>query len=280
MYFNCSTPLLHATVDAIVTKIAPERIYLLGTRKCREQIENVFGQVAMPETVIGFQLLILLPFKDKRDEEELNRSVDKNYPAGATVTSIIVPVNVFNKWLDRGNLLAHHAWHGHQLVYETGKSIAREPGIYDLEALRNGVHAEAAFLLKTAIHQYKGALYYREEKQFKLAAFTLHQTAEHSLMAIIRLVTGYRAGTHNLQRLLRYAHVFCGVSPYLFPGHQQQEKLLLKLLQDAYIGARYKESYQLTEAQYLLLEYAIETLLSNVQIAFETILSGYSITKS
>jgi HEPN domain-containing protein len=276
MYLNISSPLLQATVEAIVEKINPEKIILLGSRKYNEQINNTFCQITMPDTITGYQLLILLSPRDKRDVEELYKSVNKEFPYGTSVTSIIIPVDVFNQWLQKGHLLAHNTYHTKNLVYDTGKFMLVEPGIYDLKAICDKIQTECSSWVETATQLKEGATFYKQSKQFKLGAFLLHQTAEQSLMAIIRLVTGYRAGTHDLPRLLMYAHVFCGVPYNVFSDSKQEHKWLLKLLQGAYIGSRYKNDFELTEQQFLMLEQGVQALLVYIKEAAIKFHTGYN----
>lgn len=90
-----------------------------------------------------------------------------------------------------------------------------------------------------------GAELYTVRKQYKLAAFMLHQTAEHSLLTLLQVTTGMRVNTHNLDRLIRYASMVSYKLQHIFPRNKDNEKRLFKLLQHAYSDARYKDDYSI-----------------------------------
>jgi HEPN domain-containing protein len=164
-------------------------------------------------------------------------------------------------------MLAHKAWHTKRLIYDAGKTILSAPGAYDIDLVYKKVQEETAHWMETATHLKNSVEYFKKARQYKIGAFMLHQAAEQSLMAIIRLSTGYRAGTHNLWRLLRYAQVFGDLPFGMFNSSPGKEKALLRILQSAYIGGRYKNDFELSEHQFLILEEGIESLLNNIQKA-------------
>src|SRR6266700_1143048 len=98
-----------------------------------------------------------------------------------------------------------------------------------------------------------GAELYPLRRQFTLAAFLLHQAAEHAYTIIIRVVTGFRASTHNLDKLIRYSLPFSAELSTLFPRHTEKEDHLFRQLQKAYIYGRYKDDYVVTEKEMLVL---------------------------
>ena len=265
MYLNITTTSLRSAAEAIVFKIAPDKIFLLGVHEYWKQSNNSSSQTISPELITCYHLLILLSPDNKREEEELYKVVDKIKLPGTRVIAIIVPVSVFGQWLQKGHILAHNAWHTKRLIYDAGKTILSAPGAYDINLVYKNVQEETAHWIETAIHLKNSVEYFKKARQYQLGAFMLHQVAEQSLMAIVRLSTGYRAGTHNLWRLLRYAQVFSGLPLGMFNSSPGKEKALLRLLQSAYIGGRYKNDFELTEHQFLMLEEGIESLLNNIK---------------
>ena len=278
MYLNITTTSLRGAAEAIVFKMAPDKIFLLGAHEYQKQF-NVGPHHSMnAELITCYHFLILLAPNNKREEEELYKVVDKIKLPGTRIIAIIVPVSVFGQWLQKGNILAHNAWHTKRLIYDAGKAILSAPGAYDIDLVYKNVQVETTRWIETAIHLKNSVEYFKKARQYQLGAFILHQAAEQSLMAIIRLSTGYRAGTHNLWRLLRYAQVFSGLPFGMFNSSPGKEKALLKLLQSAYIGGRYKNDFELTEHQFLMLEEGIESLLNNIKNAITKLHPGSSLT--
>jgi HEPN domain-containing protein len=86
-------------------------------------------------------------------------------------------------------------------------------------------------------------------KQFAMAAFMLHQVAERSYVELVQVMTGYRAGTHSLDKLSRYAKSFLPAIALVFPRNNEKEERLFSQLQRAYIHTRYKDDYVITAAE-------------------------------
>jgi HEPN domain-containing protein/predicted nucleotidyltransferase len=82
---------------------------------------------------------------------------------------------------------------------------------------------------------------------YKLAAFELHQTAENFYAAILLVFTLYKPKIHDIEKLSRQA---AGHDPQfltVFPKGTKEERHRFKLLQKAYIEARYKKKqYKIT----------------------------------
>lgn len=90
-----------------------------------------------------------------------------------------------------------------------------------------------------------GAELYTVRKQYKMAAFMLHQATEQSLLALLQVTTGLRMNTHNLDRLIRYSSMVSYKLQHIFPQNKDNEKRLFKLLQHAYSDARYNDDYSI-----------------------------------
>jgi HEPN domain-containing protein len=177
----------------------------------------------------------------------------------------VIPLQVFNQWLAKGHLLAHTVYHTDCLVYDKGSAVIKEPGAYKIEDLRQKVNKEYNDWTARSVEFLIGVENFRARRQYSIGAFLLHQAAELSYMAAVRLVTGYRAGTHNLDRLMRYAIPFCGMATNVFPRNNDKERKLFKLLQKAYIHGRYKDDFVITEKDFLILIDRVQLLLTAVR---------------
>jgi HEPN domain-containing protein len=91
----------------------------------------------------------------------------------------------------------------------------------------------------------KGAEYYLSIGAHNAALFSLSQTAECLLVAIIRFVTGYDINTHNLERLLKLTQMFTGDIASVFGLENEENKKLFKVLKGAYVDVRYRDRYQI-----------------------------------
>lgn len=93
---------------------------------------------------------------------------------------------------------------------------------------------------------------------FLMASFQLHQAAENYLRAIPLVHTLYGYKDHDLERLLGYCKQHTLILSEIFPRDTKEEKRLFKLLQDAYVQARYNNDFTVTKED-------IEALLPRIE---------------
>ena len=82
-----------------------------------------------------------------------------------------------------------------------------------------------------------------------MAAFLLHQAAEHIYQAILLAFTGYKPTTHNLDKLRRYTNRFSVELAQVFPRDNPEEDELFRRLLSGYVDARYKEEFSISEVE-------------------------------
>ena len=95
-----------------------------------------------------------------------------------------------------------------------------------------------------ALEFLKGAEYYLTIGAHNAALFSLSQTAECLLVAIIRLVTLYEINTHNLERLLKLTQMFTADISAIFELDDMEKKKLFNILKGAYVDVRYRDRYE------------------------------------
>jgi HEPN domain-containing protein len=257
---------LQPVIDTITGIMKPEKIFLLGASTVCDNAENIFSrQTLVSCTVKEYQLFIIAPDSEKRSTDELHDIVENNCRAQTPVTAIVIPLQVFNQWMAKGHLLAHTVYHTDCLVYDKGTAAIKPPGNYKVEELEQKVRKEFDDWTGRAVEFLIGVEAFRARRQYNIGAFLLHQATELAYMAAVRLVTGYRAGTHNLDRLMRYAIPFCGGDTNVFPRNNDKERKLFKLLQKAYIHGRYKDDFVIAEKDFLLLVDRVQYLLTAVR---------------
>jgi HEPN domain-containing protein/predicted nucleotidyltransferase len=96
---------------------------------------------------------------------------------------------------------------------------------------------------------YLGYKMYLEIREYKWAAFMLHQTAERFYHTLIITFTGKKPKMHNLETLGKRAAEMDGQFLQVFPRNTEQQDENFKLLKRAYVDARYKKDYKITKKQ-------------------------------
>ncbi|TVQ52807.1 MAG: HEPN domain-containing protein [Phycisphaerales bacterium] len=108
----------------------------------------------------------------------------------------------------------------------------------------------------------------RNEHLHKKAAFNLHQTAEAAYKTVLLVFTGYSPDQHWLAILADHASRHApGIEDCIPQDGPNDESRLFKLLDYAYIGARYDAKYTITERELDELAGRVRALLEHTQAA-------------
>jgi HEPN domain-containing protein/predicted nucleotidyltransferase len=101
----------------------------------------------------------------------------------------------------------------------------------------------------SAKSSYRGYEQMLKIREYKEAAFDLHQAAERSYKAILLVFTGYNPNEHYLMILSHMAGKHERALRDIFPKKTEEQEELFNLLDYAYIGARYDPDYKMTKKQ-------------------------------
>jgi len=224
--------------------IEPDGIFLLGACEHQRRSESIFCDTAPAASYLSdYFLLILVPRVEGRNPGELQDKIEQHCRTCMRVITIVIETNAFTSWLKTGHRFARRVHHASVKLYDKGISYLPLPEDHDAvmeqkdikKYFQEGLGKMREFLV--------GVDLFRIREQSKMAAFMLHQAAEQGLRTILKTGTGYYSCTHNLERLLWYASMVSYKLPDIFSAESEKDKQLLKLLQKAYVGARYNEDY-------------------------------------
>ncbi len=147
------------------------------------------------------------------------------------------------------------------LIYDTRKSkLIRKRKLKEIERQRIAREyfnhwfesAEEFFV------DYKNAF---KRKSYKKSAFYLHQTAESAYKAILLVFTNYNPNEHFLAILSDDSEHFCPDLKLLLPHDTKSQRDRFKLLEYAYIGARYDPNYNISKEDLEILAKDVAKLL-------------------
>ncbi len=102
---------------------------------------------------------------------------------------------------------------------------------------------------KNAKDFYFGYEVYFKKRNYKKAAFMLHQTVESFYSAITLVFINYRFRTHDIKLLGIKAVSYDTEFALAFPRRTASQRRAFNLLRKAYVDARYKASYKITKKQ-------------------------------
>ena len=238
-------------VDSIVKAVKPEMIFLLGAVVYHRSMKSIFQSSTVGSRYMSdYIVLVLLENLNNKEPYEWQDKIENQ---GIPVTSIVLTLQTFIEWLKQAHPFAVNVQQSAEIIYDSGKQqwLVSQTAIphdenHTIEKYgREGMTKAKEFLA--------GSELYRIRKQYAMAAFMLHQSAEQSLHTLLKLGTGYHANTHNIDRLLRYAGLVSDQLSNIFPQKTEADKQLFHLLQKAYSDARYKADYTISYDQLLCL---------------------------
>jgi HEPN domain-containing protein len=261
MLSNYQTDQLQEVLNIVIKATAPDKIYLLGaTHNCHTE-ESIFTAApVLWQQVTHYYLMVLTKQNDGRCFDALHDVIESRCRHVTPVTVFIEAVHIFNQWLNTGHPFANSIASNALLLYDTGMIPLDIPCV---EIPEPDIAAQRKEFLRwdNQVSEFlAGTELYLLRKQFGLAAFLLHQAAEHACTVLLKIMTGYRAGTHNLDKLLRYCRPFSAELAQLFPRHTEKENDLFQLLQKAYVHGRYRDDYVVTEKELRLLTGRVKQL--------------------
>ena len=172
---------------------------------------------------------------------------NKNWKFHTHPQFINASINEFNRALEKGQYFFTDIKIEGVMLYDSGKyklARRRKLNYAEIREMAQGYYDEK---FPIACQFLKGARFYYEDTDYKMASFHLHQAAENYLRTIplVYILYGYKS--HDLNILINYAKTYtldiCGI----FPRDTDGEMGLFKLLQDAYVQARYNKNFVVTK---------------------------------
>lgn len=109
-----------------------------------------------------------------------------------------------------------------------------------------------------------------DDQDLNLAAFLLHQAAEHLYNGLVLTLTLYTPKSHNLVRLRNLAEQLDPALSEVWPTGSKFQKRCFELLRQAYVKARYSQHYRVTVAEITWMRERIQDLQERVKALCET----------
>jgi HEPN domain-containing protein len=107
---------------------------------------------------------------------------------------------------------------------------------------------------------YRGYRHAVDDRDFKKAAFDLHQATERLYHTVLLVTTFYTPHVHNLAFLRTQAERLDRRLVYVWPGDTRVERARFEKLKEAYVKARYSKHYRITEEELTWLGTQVEEL--------------------
>lgn len=255
-----STPQTQQLADLICTITPVEKLFLLGSTQAQKRTASIFNYVQPScKQTSHYYALALVNKSDESSHSCIQDKIENNLQHFIPVTAIVLWIDQFNNWLGEGHAFAFIVMQRAVLLHDNG-TVLQNPVPVDettIQQSRQKYYTRGLTMMQEFL---AGAEMYRIRKQHAMAAFMLHQSAEHGLRTLMKITTGLKTNIHNLDRLVRYCAMAVPGVTEIFSKERQHSKHLFHKLQAAYIDARYKD-YSIGHDELLQLEEQLRQLI-------------------
>ncbi len=204
-----------------------------------------------PEKDSGFKSLLIVILKENSPSLTQGSSsmVAKIFQEETDVLYRIFSFEYAQQQLREENLFFIQGCHPSKLIYKSDNTDIglKVPVIHKetKEAMALGFESE----LSRVGTFMEGATFYMENKNFLQAAFMLHQYMEIWFRNAELLVMGKEIKSHSIKEHQTHIKAFAPELGRIFNMDRKEDRNLLKLLDDAYITARYSKNYHISKFQ-------------------------------
>jgi len=205
------------------------------------------------EYISDFDILVLTRLKKTAQNHANQSRVDNlivlNKAIKTPVSVIYHSIGQVNYRLKEGQYFFSDIKKEGILLYDTGKLKLERRRKLSPQKRKEIAQEDFKMWFKSAKEFYDAFEYKFNKRQYKVAAFLLHQATERFYTTTLLVFTGYKAKRHNIETIGRHV---CGCDPAflkIFPRATEQQDKRFKLLKKAYIDARYKKEYRITRAE-------------------------------
>ncbi|MDF3054706.1 MAG: hypothetical protein K0Q74_613 [Gammaproteobacteria bacterium] len=257
---------LKAIVAAIRTYPEVEMLILFGSYARGSWVEDTYEEEGVRyQYQSDYDLLAIVKtrsiHKQRRLEDDLLKAT-RPLPGIRTPRSVIVhDIHYINAQLDEGQYFFSDLKKEGILLYSSGNLHLHEATkALDPEQRYRLAQEDFEHWFGHAIEFWIDFENAFQRGSYKNAAFMLHQATEHLYNAILLVYVHYKPKTHDLEALRNLTHALDDRLIKVFPLATPEEISLFKLLRDAYVDARYKKNYVVTEQELLWLSVRVKAL--------------------
>lgn len=255
-----TNPETQKLADIICTVTDVEKLFLLGSTQTQKRTASIFNyEQPSCRCTSHYYVLVLVNKSDESSHSCIQDKIENNLQHFIPVTAIVLWTDQFSNWLGEAHPFASVVVQRALLLYDNGEQMpqAIPPDEILLQQSRQKYYTKGLTMMQEFL---AGAEMYRIRKQHAMAAFMLHQCAEHGLRTLMKITTGLKTNSHNLDKLIRYCSMAVHGVTGIFNKERQQGKRLFDKLQAAYIDARYKD-YSIGHEELLEIEQQLRAFI-------------------
>lgn len=237
-------------------------IFLLGSLSEHQSVRSIFAPRAQTAShTCHYYLLVLSGQEDRTALNALQDRIENNLQHSHPVTAIVIALRDFNQWIANGQAFACKVLREAVPLHIDASLVMPQPA-----ALQSRIEFRELEMIYTHASQRAASFFAAAELlclrgDAVMAAFMLHQSAEQALGAILTLTTGWRNGTHSIDKLLRCCSMFLPQLNLIFPRSDEKDRKLFTALNRAYIDTRYRNDYRISREELVQLSGKVKQII-------------------
>ena len=253
-----------AKADAIINEFEQvSMVFLFGSYARGDYVEDPVGNDEDGNPYFSDLDICVLVDKGRKARRIERSSIlrrDLRAATGMRVQLIAHTVKQFNKSLESGEFFyVDIAKEGIELS-NPGDVVVSQPKALTEEARREKAREDFEFWMAESDSFLRTHNHAINDEDWRMAAFALHQTAEHALAAACLVLSGYRPKGHDLAELEDWCAQFDPTFRDIFPKTTPEDERLFELLNKAYVGARYRKSFSVSREDLDALQVRVSAL--------------------
>lgn len=217
-----------------------------------------------------FDLLVIVDHEDLTDGEFWHEAENRTMPVGpdirTPVSLIVHTLDDVNEQLDRGRYFFADIVREGVLLYDTPGAKLHKPANLKARVALEEAERHYEKWMTSAVDFAEVAEFCVSQRKSNLAAFNLHQAAEHLYHCFLLVVTLYSGKAHNLAFLRKKAEGIDARIAEAWPRETKFERRCFELLREAYVKARYSEHYKIADEELAWLSARVDVLRKSTEV--------------
>lgn len=247
-----------------------EMIILFGSYARGDFVEKDLVQewYATYEYKSDFDLLLItrkpIPEVNMRLSRNITTALSKDDTIHTPVSIIVEDIGHINARLEEGRYFYLDIKKEGIILYDSNKVALAETTIPSDQERKSMQQEDFTLWFDSSSSFFEWYKDFFKRKDHNGAAFMLHQVAEKAITAYMLVKTRYKPKTHDLSVLYTKLQELDTRFAQRFDLWEPTELEYFKLLQKAYVDARYSKSYTISPEQLMYLAEKVQTLRSHI----------------
>ena len=242
---------LRWVVDIICETTSADMLILFGSYARGDWVEELADDGVHYQYQSDFDLLAIVKNEAMASKIERQDALHKRLfrEIKTPVSLIAEDIKFVNRRISKGQYFYTDILQEGIVLYNSNECELAEPKILASQERKKLAEEDFEYWFNSAEQFWYGHQDAKTRNHLNKAAFELHQVTEKLYGTILLVFTRYKPSTHDLSKLAQRVASIETQFLSVFPQGTEEEKKRFRLLCKAYVDARYKPSYSITQEE-------------------------------